>query len=58
MSRIRDVLLEIRIWWAKECAMSCVKPSEARDLWRNHARLIGLRSAAQVERMETRMGIR
>lgn len=57
MTRIRDVLLEIRIWWAKECAMSCIEYAEARQLWREHARLVGLRSQAQVARMERRMGL-
>lgn len=36
MTRIRDVLLEIRIWWAKECAMSCLEYAEAERPWAEH----------------------
>lgn len=57
MTRIRDALLEIRIWWAKKCAMSCLEYSEAERLWAKHDRLVAQRSQAQVARMERRMGL-
>lgn len=57
MRRVLDMLHELRIWWAKECALSATEFAHARKLWREHARLIAQRSPAQVLRMEQRAGL-
>ncbi len=58
MQRIRDAWLEVRIWWAKRKALAWGAHLMARKIWRRHVALIGQRSAGQVDRMETRMGLR
>lgn len=50
MQCIRDALLEIRIWWAKKCAMSCLEYSEAERLWAEHDRLVAQRRRKRAVR--------
>lgn len=57
MQRIRDLILEIRIWWAMQEALSHTEFSASRAAWKRHARLIAQRSTGQVQRMEKRMGL-
>lgn len=56
--RIKDLILEARIWWAWECFNAAVSSNERRLFAEHAASLQRLRSASQVARMEQRMGLR